>query len=105
MSRSDQVFYIGTPKRNIPADLSRTTDAVGFLQEILDWRSHLCRTGQLIRWPTGVPIPDNTLIADGSAISRTKYAALFSVYGTTIGAGDGSTTFNIPNEVGYVVQL
>ena len=104
MSRDD-VFYIGKPKRNIPADLTKTRDSADFFQSILGWRSHLVRTGQLLRWPTGVPIPDDTLIADGSAVSRTKYAALFQVYGETVGPGDGSTTFEIPNEVGYVVQI
>lgn len=101
---TDEVFYIGTPKRNIPTDFTKSRDTADFVERLLSWRSHLVRTGTLMRWPTGIPIPDNTLIADGSAVSRTKYAALFQVYGTTIGAGDGSTTFNIPNEVGYVVQ-
>lgn len=105
MSNRDDVFYVGKPKRQIPAELSKTRDTADFMQSILGWRSHLVRTGALIRWPLGVPIPDDCLIADGSAISRTKYAALFSVYGETVGAGDGSTTFNIPNEVGYVVQI
>ncbi|MBR0780465.1 phage tail protein [Bradyrhizobium iriomotense] len=39
----------------------------------------------------------------GQAISRTTYAALFSLLGTTYGAGDGSTTFNIPDLRGRVV--
>lgn len=45
--------------------------------------------------------------ADGTAISRTGiYANLFAVYGTTFGAGDGSTTFNKPNFSGrYPVGL
>ena len=100
-----RAFYIGKPKRSIPANLIGNQDSAEFFESILAWQSNLVRTGQLIRWPTGVPIPDDTIIADGSAISRTKYAALFSVYGETVGAGDGSTTFNIPNEVGYVVQI
>ena len=37
------------------------------------------------------------LICDGSAYSRTTYASLFSAIGTNYGAGDGSTTFNVPN--------
>ena len=41
--------------------------------------------------------PQGFLLADGSAISRTFYADLFAVIGTTFGVGDGSTTFNIPN--------
>lgn len=45
----------------------------------------------------GSSAPSGWLICDGAAISRTTYAALFSVIGTTYGAGDGSETFNIPN--------
>jgi microcystin-dependent protein len=43
---------------------------------------------------------ENWLFCDGSALSRTTYAALFAVIGTTFGAGNGSTTFNIPNYQG-----
>lgn len=46
--------------------------------------------------------PANWLICDGSAISRTTYADLFAVIGTTFGSGDGSTTFNLPNMKGKV---
>lgn len=41
--------------------------------------------------------PTGYLEANGAAISRTTYAALFAVVGTTFGAGDGSTTFNLPD--------
>jgi len=37
------------------------------------------------------------LLCDGSAVSRTTYATLFGVIGITFGAGDGSTTFNLPD--------
>lgn len=37
------------------------------------------------------------LLCDGSAVSRTTYATLFALIGTTYGVGDGSTTFNLPN--------
>ena len=46
----------------------------------------------------GSTLPDGWLLCDGSAVSRTDYAALFAVIGTTYGAGDGSTTFNLPNQ-------
>ena len=46
----------------------------------------------------GKTAPENYLFADGSAISRTEYAELFAVIGTTYGAGDGSTTFNLPDK-------
>lgn len=46
--------------------------------------------------------PTNWLICDGSAVSRTTYAELFAVIGTSYGVGDGSTTFNLPNKKGRV---
>ena len=45
-------------------------------------------------------IPVGWLEEDGSAISRTVYAAAFTVMGTAFGVGDGSTTFNIPDSRG-----
>ncbi len=45
----------------------------------------------------GSTAPSGWLIADGSAVSRTTYAALFAVCGTTYGAGNGTTTFNLPS--------
>lgn len=48
----------------------------------------------------GNPTGRGWLYCNGAAVSRTTYSALFSVIGTTWGAGDGSTTFNLPNPVG-----
>lgn len=45
----------------------------------------------------GNDIPSGYLPCNGGAISRTTYADLFAVIGTTYGSGDGSTTFNLPN--------
>lgn len=42
-------------------------------------------------------VPGGYLLCDGSAVSRTTYAALFAAIGTTYGAGNGSTTFNLPD--------
>lgn len=42
------------------------------------------------------------LVCDGRAVSRATYAALFAVAGTKFGAGDGSTTFNLPDMRGRV---
>lgn len=48
--------------------------------------------------------PSGWLICDGSAVSRTTYAALFAAIGTTYGSGDGSTTFNVPNAQGVFLR-
>jgi microcystin-dependent protein len=45
----------------------------------------------------GISVPGGWLHCDGSALDRTIYADLFAAIGTTFGAGDGETTFNIPN--------
>ena len=61
--------------------------------------------------PTGVvqafagsTTPQGWLLCDGSAVNRTDYAALYAVIGTTYGAGNGSTTFNLPNLVDKFVE-
>jgi microcystin-dependent protein len=45
----------------------------------------------------GSSAPTGWLLCDGSAVSRTTYAALFAVLSTTFGSGDGTTTFNLPD--------
>lgn len=51
----------------------------------------------------GTSEPTGWLFCYGQAINRTTYAALFAAIGTTYGAGDGSTTFNLPDLRGRVV--
>ena len=54
--------------------------------------------GQIVAWSGSAgSLPSGYFLCDGSAISRTTYAALFNVVGTTHGAGNGSSTFNIPD--------
>ena len=45
----------------------------------------------------GSSAPAGWMICNGAAVSRTTYAALFAAIGTAFGAGDGSTTFNVPD--------
>lgn len=51
----------------------------------------------------GSSAPTNWLLCYGQAVSRTTYALLFAAIGTAYGAGDGSTTFNVPDLRGRVV--
>ncbi|WP_347709412.1 tail fiber protein [Pseudomonas sp. 51_B] len=53
--------------------------------------------GQVAHFALSTP-PAGWLKRNGAAVSRTAYAALFAVIGTTFGAGDGSTTFNVPDD-------
>lgn len=52
----------------------------------------------------GNTTPDGWLLCDGSAVSRTNYASLYEVIGTTYGEGDGSTTFNLPDLADKFIQ-
>lgn len=47
-------------------------------------------------------VPENWLLCNGQAVSRTDYDLLFSIIGTSYGVGDGSTTFNLPDLRGRV---
>ncbi|QNT25511.1 phage tail protein [Ralstonia solanacearum] len=53
------------------------------------------RTGMVAMFACKTP-PAGWLKGNGAAVSRTTYARLFGVIGTTFGAGDGATTFNLP---------
>jgi hypothetical protein len=53
-------------------------------------------TGAVLPYVSLTP-PSGYLLCDGSAVSRTTYADLFTACGTVFGSGDGSTTFNLPN--------
>ena len=59
--------------------------------------------GEIKIWPAGT-IPSGYLECDGSAVSRTTYATLFAVIGTMYGAGDGTTTFNLPDYRGEFLR-
>lgn len=56
----------------------------------------LAPTGALLAF-AGATAPAGWLLCDGSNISRSTYASLFGVLGTSYGAGDGSTTFALPD--------
>jgi len=53
--------------------------------------------GTVIDWAGAGTPPATYLECNGSPVSRTTYSQLFAVLGTTWGAGDGSTTFNLPD--------
>ena len=57
---------------------------------------HTVPVGSVALWPIA-PIPEGWAQCDGTAISRADAAELFALVGTSFGAGDGSTTFNLPN--------
>jgi microcystin-dependent protein len=58
-------------------------------------------TGEIISYG-GALAPEGWLVCDGSQVSRTVYADLFTVLGVSYGAGNGTNTFNLPNLQGRV---
>lgn len=84
--------------------LPTVTGTYGNFVICADAAAIVVETQSLIGAPIGTlllyavsPYPTGWLRADGTAISRTTYADLFAILGTTYGVGDGSTTFNLPN--------
>lgn len=59
--------------------------------------AQVVKPGAMMMWPKSTP-PTGWLKRNGAAISRTTYAPLFAVLGTDFGVGDGSTTFNLPDD-------
>jgi len=66
------------------------------------YESNIVPSGALMPY-AGTSAPTGFLLCDGSAVSRTTYATLFSAISTTYGSGDGSSTFNLPDLRGRVV--
>ena len=71
--------------------------------DLLDLLKTLIPTG-CVQAFAGATTPQGWLLCDGSAVSRTDYADLYAVIGDTYGAGDGSTTFNLPNLTDKFIQ-
>jgi microcystin-dependent protein len=63
--------------------------------DITDGGSYIS-TGFILPY-AGSSAPTGFLLCDGSAVSRTTYAALFAITSTSYGIGDGATTFNVPD--------
>ena len=59
--------------------------------------------GSIMAYTLGTK-PNGTLLADGTLVSRTAHARLFGIIGTTYGAGDGSTTFGLPDFEGEFLR-
>lgn len=92
------VFGLYLPNVNSPDDEDLWGDQLNanfsMLETIVDT---LCPVGHSVVYRGGtVPAPYFAL-EDGSAVSRTGFPRLYTAIGTTYGAGDGSTTFNLPD--------
>ena len=102
----DNYINISVLPDGTPVSYTKTPPAFCAGEEIVTagWVRNACLfPGEIIIWSASNP-PAGYLICDGAAISRTTYASLFNVIGTTWGAGDGNTTFNLPNFVDRIPQ-
>jgi hypothetical protein len=62
-------------------------------------------SGTVIMVANGSNVPEGYLLCNGASVSRTTYSNLFSEIDVLYGAGDGSTTFNIPDMSGAIPGL
>lgn len=113
LTRTNDIFEISLAKIEIPAGASNLPSAT-----LTDERSNSAVCGffrfaghEAQRVPTGTiqwyaknTPPAGWLVCDGSAVSRSTYSDLFAVIGTTFGAGNGSTTFNLPDLRGEFIR-
>jgi microcystin-dependent protein len=81
-----------------PFIVASTTAVTNLNADLLDGQhgSVYSPSGMISQF-AGATAPTGWLLCDGSAVSRTTFASLFSTIGTTYGVGDNSTTFNLPN--------
>lgn len=85
--------YTGNQPTEVPLDASQLSAAL---------QAMLMPTGVVLPYGGGTA-PTGWLLCYGQAISRTTYATLYGIIGTTYGSGDGSTTFNVPDLRGRVI--
>jgi len=90
---------VGTPEiaANAVGASELADNAVDILAIIAAARDILCPPGIIVAYGDDTPAPTGWLLCNGTAVSRTTFATLFGIIGTTYGVGDGSTTFNVPD--------
>lgn len=92
-------YNLAKPLVNDPTDQDLWGGELNSNMDII--ASALPQTGDIIYSAAGSR--NFALLCDGSAVSRTTYATLFGVIGTTFGVGNGTTTFNVPDIRGRVI--
>lgn len=94
-----EVLVDATGTLNAPnVTVARTTDATP-AEAVRGSDTRLIPVGTVLPF-AGSTAPPGYALCNGSVLSRTTNASLFAVIGTTYGAGDGSTTFTLPNLAG-----
>lgn len=86
-----------------PADDADTAVSSKWIYDNVSSIYTLSKAGTIIAYGND-SVPNGYLACDGSAVSRTTYATLFTAISTTWGVGDGSTTFNLPDLRGMFIR-
>lgn len=121
-SRIDLDMVTGTPGSGLPPSLTQnsttweiplarvavppgdtTVDSAQVTDERAFARPHGVEVGDIKIVAYGAPASSAELFLQGQTVSRVAFAQLFALWGTTYGAGDGTTTFSVPNMQGRVV--
>ena len=92
-----------SPTNYTPSDTDDVSSHLAGIDTALGAIDNSGRIGELFLWPADT-IPSYALECDGSEISRTTYADLFTAISTTYGIGDGSTTFDLPDHRGRYLR-
>lgn len=100
---STALSNIGAAKSGLNSDITALTALTSVPSVVQNILNAVFPIGSFIGYAGDVLPSSNFLFCHGQAISRTTYATLFSRIGTTHGAGDGSTTFNLPDYRGRVL--
>lgn len=82
--------------------LGRLSAGAGAAEEV-PFTALAVPSGSILSYAPSGSVPTGYLSCNGQAVSRTTFANLFGLIGTTYGAGDGSLTFNVPDLRGRVV--
>ena len=99
---TDDGTYWGTPSiPTMPAgDNSQAAATTSFVGAAIN---NIAIPVGTVLWSANSAVPSGYLLCNGATVGRTTYSALFAAIGTTYGAGDGSTTFALPNLIGRVM--
>ncbi len=108
LNTTDKTSLVGATNE-VNDKTNTNTTSIGILTNLATTeKSNLVGAINEVNGKAGIPVgsitmfagsqaPVGYLICDGSAVSRTTYQNLFAVIGTTYGAGDGETSFNLPD--------
>lgn len=118
MEKQSQLFssYVGTNDKSLEQLVTKYTQLLEkvsalegnlkamddkvteFDSKVTNATDNMCKAKAGFIYPlAGDKVPDGFLLCNGSSYSRTAYPELFAAIGTTWGAGNGTTTFNVPN--------